>query len=459
MAEAALIAGIACAVVWWVLRVAPGARRTSLAAGLAIGLLLLGWAVLAPRRVPLEQRDAQKRPLVLGDAGYVSSNVCISCHPGEHATWDASHHSAMTQLATPATVLGVFSGQTLAWEGRIATLERRGDEFWVHLKFFPGTPDALDETRRVLMTTGSRLFQVYWTSTNEGRDIERLPFVYLIEEQRWIPLDAAFLLPASQEIELTSWERNCSACHTTNPRPRHVVRDAQASELGIACEACHGPGSEHVEHYGDLPTRYLGHFAEEAVAIVNPAKLDHIRSSQVCGQCHAVRYVGPTEAKAFMRNGYTYRPGDDLQDTSLLVTYPPRRNDLRRLVEGDPKLRGTPLAEIEDRVRLTTANQSRFWPDGMVRVTGAEYSGLLATACYQRGSMSCLSCHTLHKAGDDPRPVEVWVDDQLGPGMEGDAASAMPATASTRRPTRTTPRDLPAANARTVTCPSRPTVC
>ena len=38
----------------------------------------------------------------------------------------------------------------------------------------------------------------------------------------------------------------------------------------------------------------------------------------------------------------------------------------------------------------------RFWPDGMVRVTGREYNGLLDTACYQRGKMSCLSCHSMH---------------------------------------------------------------
>ncbi|GIT38389.1 MAG: hypothetical protein Ct9H300mP7_3100 [Verrucomicrobiota bacterium] len=32
----------------------------------------------------------------------------------------------------------------------------------------------------------------------------------------------------------------------------------------------------------------------------------------------------------------------------------------------------------------------------MVRVTGREYNGLLDTACYQNGKMSCLSCHSMH---------------------------------------------------------------
>ena len=37
--------------------------------------------------------------------------------------------------------------------------------------------------------------------------------------------------------------------------------------------------------------------------------------------------------------------------------------------------------------------KDRFWSDGMVRVTGREYNGLLDTACIQKGKMSCLSCH------------------------------------------------------------------
>ena len=49
----------------------------------------------------------------------------------------------------------------------------------------------------------------------------------------------------------------------------------------------------------------------------------------------------------------------------------------------------------------------------MVRVSGREYSGMLESGCFQRGELSCLSCHSLHSS--DP-------DDQLGAGMEGDEA-------------------------------------
>jgi hypothetical protein len=59
-----------------------------------------------------------------------------------------------------------------------------------------------------------------------------------------------------------------------------------------------------------------------------------------------------------------------------------------------------------------------FWPDGKVRVSGREYNGLIESPCYQRATtpertLSCFSCHTLHRRSDDPRTLVEWADDQL----------------------------------------------
>ena len=66
--------------------------------------------------------------------------------------------------------------------------------------------------------------------------------------------------------------------------------------------------------------------------------------------------------------------------------------------------------------------ESRFWPDGMARVAGREYNGLLETPCFQRGEMSCLSCHDMHKTKSDLRSDKEWANDQLGPEMRENAA-------------------------------------
>lgn len=53
------------------------------------------------------------------------------------------------------------------------------------------------------------------------------------------------------------------------------------------------------------------------------------------------------------------------------------------------------------------------WNDGMIRISGREYNGLVNSPCYLKGELSCLSCHSMH----DSSPVN-----QLAEGMDGNAA-------------------------------------
>jgi hypothetical protein len=56
----------------------------------------------------------------------------------------------------------------------------------------------------------------------------------------------------------------------------------------------------------------------------------------------------------------------------------------------------------------------------MIRLVGREYNGLIESPCYQHGTMTCLSCHTMHPG--DEQSLEIWKDDQLKPEMRGDQA-------------------------------------
>ena len=72
----------------------------------------------------------------------------------------------------------------------------------------------------------------------------------------------------------------------------------------------------------------------------------------------------------WLANGYRYRAGEELEATRDLVR----------------PAAGTPAGRLEElRQRDPTAIASRFWRDGMVRVSGREYSGMLESACAQRG--------------------------------------------------------------------------
>ena len=69
-----------------------------------------------------------------------------------------------------------------------------------------------------------------------------------------------------------------------------------------------------------------------------------------------------------------------------------------------------------------------FWSDGMIRVSGREYNGLIDSPCYKDATdhartLSCYSCHTMHKTPEDPRPVAEWAaTHQVSAGKEGNDA-------------------------------------
>ena len=74
---------------------------------------------------------------------------------------------------------------------------------------------------------------------------------------------------------ISQWNHHCIKCHSTAGNPGLVkettVRHALA-ELGISCEACHGPAAEHADHYRSPLARYKEQFSDAPAAkVVNPA--------------------------------------------------------------------------------------------------------------------------------------------------------------------------------------------
>jgi hypothetical protein len=204
----------------------------------------------------------------------------------------------------------------------------------------------------------------------------------------------------------------CILCHATNGTPIHPASEAtRVADLGIACEACHGPGAAHVDwrrRASELPADQRGE--ETGTGIVDPSLLDPVRASEVCGQCHGIHhFVAEGAHERWLHEGFEFRPGADLlaRDTLLRGTAERNTAALRAFLEKEP----AKLAEY-------------FWSDGQVRVSGREYNGLLDSPCHARGEgerrLSCLSCHELHVSKE--RVEAGWPADQLRVGMDGPEA-------------------------------------
>jgi hypothetical protein len=314
----------------------------------------------------------------------------------------------MTQIAGPETVVGDFDDVDLEVAGRRYHLERRDDEFWVRIES-EESGGARDVTeRRIALATGSHRLQLYWLAAEQGRKLDVLPFHYLIPEKRWIPRDAFFINPpGASSPDGGDWNATCVQCHTTGPRPRagRQMADTQVGEFGIACESCHGPGARHVERQRSPLRRYANLVTEwHDETIIDPANLDHQRASEVCGQCHSFwTAASPDVARRSNAIGFDFRPGGTLAESKRVL-------DRSQAIRAGG-IMGSPLL----------VNGS-WWPDGTVRVAGRELGGLVESPCYERGEMSCLSCHRLHQGHDDERPPEEWANDLLREGMRGDAA-------------------------------------
>ena len=175
-----------------------------------------------------------------------------------------------------------------------------------------------------VLTTGSHHYQAYWVKGAREGELRAAPVVWHIELERLIPRHDVFLQPPGQPDNLVRWNSNCLVCHATAAEPRHDaerdVFETRAVELGIACEACHGPGGHHADRFRDPLARYAAKGDEHAKTdIVNPEKLAKERSTELCGQCHS--YAMPRDEDAWWSTGFTstFTPGAPLDESRVVI--------------------------------------------------------------------------------------------------------------------------------------------
>jgi tetratricopeptide (TPR) repeat protein len=204
--------------------------------------------------------DAEEEPdvgpaLDLESAAFVGREACRSCHAQETAAWEGSHHDLALDVATDSTVLGDFGDTTFRQHGITHRFFRRGEEYWVETE----GPSGEMEEYQVTHVIGVEPLQQYLVPFPGGK-LQTLPLTWdarpaagggqrwyhIYGEERIAPDDPLFWAGVNQ-----NWNYQCAECHSTELRKSYRSGtdsyDTTWEEIDVSCEACHGPGSLHVD--------------------------------------------------------------------------------------------------------------------------------------------------------------------------------------------------------------------
>jgi tetratricopeptide (TPR) repeat protein len=237
------------------------------------------------------------------EATYVGRAACIDCHKDQADAFRGSHHDLAMDVASDDSVLGDFNDATLLTDGITSRMFRDGQRFMVHTE---GETGELEDFE-VKYVFGVEPLQQYMVEFDRDEDLSpdevaRLQVLRIswdTVQKRWFylrPPDVAEKLEPDDPLHWTGvaqrWQTMCAECHSTDLKrnfdPKTTRYHTTFSEIDVSCEACHGPGSLHVElanskslfwdrNYGYALARLKGDDPEPQL--------------QTCAPCHSRRGV------------------------------------------------------------------------------------------------------------------------------------------------------------------------
>jgi len=275
--------------------------------GLRIAALLSVAAVLI---TGCERQDAAD----IGETSYVGARTCAECHKVQFGVWQGSHHALAMQVAGDKSVLGDFDEATFRRGGVASRFFRRNGKFMVRTEGADGNLADFE----IKYTFGVTPLQQYLIELSGGR-LQALTIAWDSRPkeaggQRWFDLYPDQHIAHDDPLHWTgmnqNWNYMCADCHSTNLLrnydPGTDRFSTTWSDINVACESCHGPGSRHVA-WARKGKSWFGRRAQDnglAVRfedndewITDPGKDTAHRSVprgaqselEVCAPCHARR--------------------------------------------------------------------------------------------------------------------------------------------------------------------------
>ena len=309
----------------------------------------------------------------------------------------------MTKPVAEATIVGDFSeGTKFADHDRSYTFGRKDGKPFITIAFGSRPP----ETFTVDYTLGAKRYQGYLSTLPDGR-IYVLPAFWQVSTRRWIDWKEITPIPDGAHDIRQIWNANCFNCHATNIVQGYNLAakkyESTWTEMGIGCEACHGPGREHValmEKWAKDPaskpaydTSAANHQLSDTLKILSTRSSEPRRIFDTCAYCHGNKV-----------NVFTgFKAGDKYADYAMpfLVSEPIPANDF----------------------------QGEFWPDGRPNRFNRPQA-LTMSGCFKAGAIACTNCHLAHGTSQNDFSLKVNIHD----GRNGDTLCTQCHTTPAKKP-------------------------
>lgn len=225
---------------------------------------------------------------------FVGSNTCVECHKSEYDLWLKSDHYFAMDTASESSILGDFNNAELEREGQVHKLYQKDGEYFA---FTDGADGQMQEFK-VAYTFGAWPLQQYLVPFPDGK-YQTLGLTWDTIKKQWYYM--ADLVYAGQDIDHTNWlhwsnlgqnwNGMCADCHSTNLKKGFDANsktfNTTWSEINVACEACHGPSSEHLK-WANLPALSRPQNTNTGLT-VQTSNITNYRYVDLCARCHTRR--------------------------------------------------------------------------------------------------------------------------------------------------------------------------
>ncbi|NND97603.1 MAG: hypothetical protein HKN47_09780 [Pirellulaceae bacterium] len=290
---------------------------------------------------------------------FVGSDACIDCHRDRHASFQKSHHSRSLTKVDVESEVPVQDFQHVKSKRSYDVLARDGKLWHRETLLESKSPGENNDEPFVLnefpvdYVIGSGKFAKGYLVSHRGFLVQS-PLTWYAGNQQYDMSPGYDNQNASFSRTITDQCLFCHAGHLTRSDDNPNFFTIHESSIG--CERCHGPGSQHVQHYQDVADGSIkSGDASFDDPIVHPKKLSRLLSESVCAQCHR---QGEAPVSVPGKQDWDFRPGQDLASVKF------------------------------DYDAITTDKPG----NGFV----GHFAQLHESQCYLQSEMTCVTCHSPH---------------------------------------------------------------